>query len=121
MTAHAVSLVLADDDAAMRAALVELVETEPSLDLLGVGTDGAEALALAERLSPDILLLDLRMPGGGDGLVRKVAALARPPRVIVLTAQNDQAVMRRMTEAGVSRFLVKGVPGSAILDALLDR
>ena len=114
------SLVIADDDASMRAALVELIESEPRLALVGIASDAGEAAALVEAHSPNVLLLDLRMPGGGKQVVREVSRLDRPPRVVVLTAQDDDLARRVMTAAGVSRFLVKGVAGEEILAALLE-
>ena len=116
-----VSLVIADDDAAMRSALLELMESEPRITVSGLAGSADEAVALVEEHSPDVLLLDLRMPGGGKDTARAVKEQAPQTRIVVLTAQDDMASRRVMGVEGAARYLVKGVPGGEILDAILDR
>lgn len=113
-----VSLIIADDDLGFRSALVELVHSDPRLRLIDVAVDAAEATNLVEEKEPDVLLLDLRMPGGGTDAARMLAERAPETRIVVLTAQDDPATRRALSSAGVARYLVKGVSGSAILDAI---
>ena len=116
-----VSVVIADDDAVMRSALVELMEGQPAIELAGLATTADEALALVKEKAPDVLLLDLRMPGGGKDAAQSVKEVAPDTRIVVLTAEDDQAARRVMAGVGVDSYLVKGVPGGEILDAILGR
>jgi DNA-binding NarL/FixJ family response regulator len=114
-----ISLVIADDHASMRSALGELVESEPRIRLVGLAAEATEAVALVLEREPDVLVLDVRMPGGGAGVARTVAGIAPATRIVALSAQDDAATRRSMMEAGVYRYLVKGVSGAAILGAIL--
>jgi DNA-binding NarL/FixJ family response regulator len=116
-----VSVVIADDDAAMRSALVELMESDATISVKGVAENADQTVALVREHMPNVLLLDLRMPGGGKDAARSTKQLAPATRIVVLTAQDDLASRRVMGGEGAERYLVKGVPGEEILDAVLDR
>ena len=95
-------VLVAEDDQAVRAALADLIEGEPSLKLVGAAADATEAIALAASEQPDVVLVDVRMPGGG-GVTAARGIHRRSPRskVIALSGQGDRATVLQMLEAGV--------------------
>jgi DNA-binding NarL/FixJ family response regulator len=105
-----IRLVIADDERLFREALRLLLETDPCFQVVGHAGDGAEAVALARRLKPDVLLLDLAMPRvpGMDAL-RTIASGSKPVRTIVVTGS--------MTRADVLTALHYGARGIVMKDA----
>jgi DNA-binding NarL/FixJ family response regulator len=103
-----ISVVIADDQRMVRAGLRMVIETEPDLTVLGEAGDGAEAVTLARRVRPDVVLMDIAMPRQ-DGLAATAALLAtpNPPRIIVLTTFDTDENLYRALRAGASGFLLK--------------
>ena len=113
-----IRVALADDDELVRMGLRVLVTREHDLDLVGEAADGAEALAIVRSGGPDVLLLDLRMPGvDGLGVLRAIAAdprLARTRVIVVTTFEIDRDVVAAL-QAGASGFLLKSnVPAELV-------
>ena len=115
MPSGSTRIVLADDHRMFREALRGLLNAEPDLRVVGEAADGAEAIAQTHRLQPDILLLDVGMPGmkGLDAL-RQLAPSATATRVILLTAAIDQADVVAALRLGVRGVILKE-SGSALL------
>ncbi|MGK5679731.1 response regulator [Actinoplanes sp. URMC 104] len=103
-----VSVVIADDQRMVRAGLRMVIETEPDMAVVGEAGDGAEAVALARRIRPDVVLMDIAMPRQ-DGLAATAALLSapNPPRVIMLTTFDSDENLYRALRAGASGFLLK--------------
>jgi DNA-binding NarL/FixJ family response regulator len=102
--AHVIRLVLADDHPIVLDGLVQLFSTEPGFEVLARATTGDEALAAVERCRPDIVVLDLRMPGkSGLEVLRAIKAARLPTRVVILTAAESDEVLQaiRMGVEGV--------------------
>jgi DNA-binding NarL/FixJ family response regulator len=103
-----VRVLLCDDQPLIRAGLRALLQIQPDLDVVGEAADGAEAIATAAALCPDVVLMDVRMPGT-DGITA-TAAIARgagPPRVLVLTTYDRDEYVFEALAAGASGFLLK--------------
>jgi DNA-binding NarL/FixJ family response regulator len=101
-------VVVVDDDALFRRAVRALLETDRFLTVVGEAADGEAAVKLATELAPDVILMDLDMPGM-DGL-EAIARLARrtpSPPVIVLTGSNDPRAVERALQAGAARYIQK--------------
>ena len=116
-----IRVLLADDQALIRAGFAALVGSAADLEVVGQAVDGAQAVALARELRPDVILMDIRMPGS-DGLSATELITADPElagvRVLVLTTfESDDAVLAAL-RAGASGFLGKGVEPTALLDAI---
>src|SRR4051794_37970881 len=108
MRPMAVSVLTADDSAAFRAALREIVDATPGWELVGETWSGEEAVGLAERLRPDVALIDVRM-GGIDGIeaAARILALGGETLVVVLSAGDTEPLMARAGAAGVTAVVDK--------------
>ncbi len=103
-----ISVVIADDQAMLRAGLRMVIETEPDMNVTGEAGDGVEAVSVVRRLRPDVVLMDIAMPRQ-DGLAATRALLAAPdpPRIIVLTTFDTDENLYRALRSGASGFLLK--------------
>ena len=114
-----VRVVLIDDDPLVRAGLKLMLGGHEEVDFVGEGGDGSEAAALVAEHRPDVLLMDIRMPGK-DGLTATEELMARKdaPRVVILTTfDSDDAVLRALA-AGAAGFLLKDTPPDRMLEAI---
>lgn len=109
----AIRVLLADDHPVVREGLRGMLAAEPGIEVVGEAASGPEAVALAERLRPDVVLMDLRMPGG-DGVeaTRRLAGTT----VVVLTTYDSDADILRAVEAGAAGYLLKDTPRAVIAD-----
>ncbi|ONI75865.1 DNA-binding response regulator [Kribbella sp. ALI-6-A] len=114
-----IGVVVAEDQNSVRAALTELVGSDPELELLGSCATGDEAIELATRLQPDVVLMDIRMPGT-DGLAATRVICSRLPatKVLVLTTFDLDEYVYEALSAGATGFLLKSAPVTDILRAI---
>jgi len=111
----ALRVLVADDDEAVRNALARVLEDE-GFRVVGLAADGAEAVELAQTLTPDAVVLDVRMPRvGGIEAARRIGPRIR---VVMLSAYDDPALQREAADAGASCFLVKGCALSDLVEAV---
>jgi DNA-binding NarL/FixJ family response regulator len=110
---NVIRVLLADDHPVVREGLRGMLAAEPDIDVVGEAASGPEAVALAGRLRPDVILMDLRMPGG-DG----VEAIRQLPgaTVVVLTTYDSDADILRAVEAGAAGYLLKDTPRAVLAD-----
>ncbi|MCQ9134162.1 MULTISPECIES: response regulator transcription factor [Streptomyces] len=124
MSGAALRLLVADDHAVVRAGLCALLEGEPDLRVAAEAESGEEAVRLAERLTPDVVLMDLRFGGGGrsaiDGVeaVRRLAASAPSVAVVMLTSYSGRADVVRALEAGARGYVLKAGPPQELFRAV---
>jgi DNA-binding NarL/FixJ family response regulator len=114
-----ISLLIVDDHPVVRDGLSSMFARDPEFEVLGEAADGAEAVRLAESLGPDVILMDLRMPGM-DG-VTATAELARRgigARVLVLTTYDTDSHVLPAIEAGATGYLLKDAPRAELLRAV---
>ena len=107
-----VRVLVADDQRLVRAGLRMILQTQPDVDVVGEASTGAEAIELAANLGPDVILMDIRMPGT-DGIeaTRHILAGSEPrPRVLILTTFDLDEYVYDALRAGASGFLLKDVP-----------
>ncbi len=110
MTSQAttIRIVVADDQRAVREALSTVLDAEPGFQVVGLADDGDQAVELAHRLKPDVVLMDLRMPNvDGVTATQRLAAELPTVRVVVLTTFADDASILSALEAGAMGFLTK--------------
>ncbi|WP_413563082.1 response regulator [Catenulispora pinistramenti] len=103
-----IRVVVADDQAAVRDGLVALLSVTPGVEVVGEAADGAAAVAAAETLRPDVVLMDLRMPGmDGVEATRQIGQSAPGVRIVVLTTHADDASILKALRAGATGYLTK--------------
>jgi two-component system NarL family response regulator len=114
-----IRIMVADDHAIVRDGIVSIVAGEKDLQLVAQAADGIKAVEIAKKHLPDILLLDLRMPGK-DGLevIAQIQSLQLQTRVIVLTTFESEQDVHRALKAGARGYLLKDTPRPELLDAI---
>ncbi|GAA2807638.1 response regulator transcription factor [Kitasatospora paracochleata] len=114
-----VRVVLADDQPLIRAGLVMVITDVPDIEVVGEAGTGAEAVRLVRELSPDVVVMDIRMPGmDGIEATRMITKDTGPPHVIVLTTFDDDDNVYNALRAGASGFLVKDMALDDIITAI---
>jgi DNA-binding NarL/FixJ family response regulator len=103
-----IRVVVVDDEALVREGLCAIAELENGIEVVGEAGDGAEAVRVVQKERPDVVLMDIQMPGmDGVEATRRIVALADPPRVIVLTTFDRNEYVYEAMRAGASAFLLK--------------
>ncbi len=114
-----IRIVLADDQPLVRTGLRMILAGEPDLEVVAEAADGAEAIAACAEHAPDVVLMDVRMPGvDGIEATRTVTAAGAPPRVLVLTTFDLDEVVYDALRAGASGFLLKDAPEERLVTAI---
>lgn len=115
----AIRLLIADDHLIVRQGLRLILETEDGFELIGEASDGTEAVKLAGELHPDVILMDLRMPGM-DGLTAIEQLSEKQPEiaVVILTTFNEDELMVRGLRAGAKGFLLKDTDRETLFDSI---
>lgn len=112
-------ILLADDHAVLRAGLRLLLETQPDLKVVGEAGSGSEALALAASLQPDLILLDLTMPGpGGLETLPALRRAAPQARVLILTMHDDEGYLRSALRGGAAGYVLKKAADAELISAV---
>jgi len=115
----AIRVLIVDDDALVRSGLRLMLRSAPDITVAGEAADGAEAITVAAELTPDVVLMDIRMPGT-DGVTATAAITIRAaaPRVIALTTFDADDLVRKAITAGAAGYLVKDTPPAEIIGAI---
>jgi DNA-binding NarL/FixJ family response regulator len=112
-------LLVVDDHPVVRAGLVAMLSEHDDFDVVAEAADGAEAVTMAARHSPDVVLMDLRMPGmDGAEATARLRAGGDGPAVLVLTTYDTDADIVRAVEAGATGYLLKDAPRETLADAI---
>ncbi|WP_274918004.1 response regulator [Streptomyces sp. WZ-12] len=116
-----IQVLVADDSEIVRRGLSDVLESSGELHVVAQVWDGRSAVEAARRFSPDVALVDIRMPGM-DGLkaTRELAALPHPPRVVILTTFGEDEYVDEAVRAGASGFLLKDTPPNDLIRAIRD-
>jgi DNA-binding NarL/FixJ family response regulator len=121
MTTDRTKVLLADDHPMVREGLRGMIDAEPDLTVVGEAGSGAEAIAMAQSLCPDVVLMDLRMPDV-DGVTATERILAAQPetRIVVVTTYESDVDILRAVEAGAAGYLLKDASRTELADAVRD-
>ena len=112
-------ILIADDDALMRAGLAVILGTAADLEVIAEAGDGIEAVRLCLQHTPDVVLMDVRMPGiDGIEATRRLIAAQPDTKILILTTFNDDEYVYRALQAGASGFLLKRSSPERLLDAV---
>jgi DNA-binding NarL/FixJ family response regulator len=111
-----IRLVLADDEAMVRSGLRLILDAEPDIEVIGEAQDGVSALELTRRKRPDVLLMDIRMPGlDGIAASERLIEEDTPTHVLLLTTFDHDDYLFRALRAGTSGFLLKSAPAEELV------
>ena len=115
-----IRVLLADDHTLVRSGLRMILRAEPDIEVVGEASDGAEAIALARELDPDVVLMDVRMPNvdGIEATRRIVDGSAQPQHVLVLTTFDLDEYVYEALRAGASGFLLKDAPEDQLVSGI---
>ena len=114
-----IRVLVADDHHLVRTSIVHLLNAEKDINVVGEAADGEEAIAQTRRLNPDVVVMDIRMPGiGGLEATRKIRRLTSDIRILVLTAFIEEAFAQRLLEAGAHGFISKGSQHDEMVKAI---
>ncbi|MEV6775314.1 response regulator transcription factor [Streptomyces syringium] len=112
-------IIVVDDHTVMRAGVVALLASEPTIDIVGEAGNGREAVELARRLEPDVALIDLRMPVlDGVAATTEIVAGRTGTRVLILTTYDTDVEIERAVEAGAIGYLLKDTTREQLVDAI---
>lgn len=114
-----IRVLIADDHVVMREGISFLLEAEPDIQVVGQASDGQEAWEKARQLKPDIVLMDITMPGiSGLEATRQLRAALPETQVLVLTMHEGDEFFFRMLQAGASGYVLKGASSDELLNAI---
>ena len=114
-----VRVLIADDHPVFRYGLRTLLKADPTLEIVGEATNGKEAIAQTSELSPDVILMDLNMPGmNGTQAIRRILTDHPEVHILVLTMFDDDDSVFAAMRAGARGYLLKGVEGGEMLQAI---
>ncbi len=114
-----IRIILADDHAVMRRGLRLVLEEQPDFEIVGEASDGREAVALAENLTPDVAVLDITMPNlNGIEAARQVKAKIPSASIVVLSMHSDESFVLRALKAGARGYVLKEARESELISAI---
>lgn len=118
---RAIRVLIVDDHAILRSGLRMMLGSQRDIEVVGETGDLGEMLRLAQALAPDVITLDLSMPGGSSlGWIEKLRAAAPAARVVVLTMHDDPAFVRSALALGAAGYLAKSAADSALIGAIRE-
>jgi two-component system, NarL family, response regulator NreC len=119
MTGDMIRVVLADDHAVVRAGLKAVLGAARDIEVIGEAKTGREAVALAERFKPDVIVMDLSMPElDGTEATKEIVAKGLPVKVLILTMHVEEDYLIPLMEAGAAGYLVKSAADRELVDAV---
>ncbi|MDJ0741086.1 MAG: response regulator transcription factor [Gammaproteobacteria bacterium] len=110
-----ISVVLADDHPLFREGVARTLMAEPGLEIVGEATDADEAVKLAADLLPDIIMLDISMPGSGLVAAKRIASICPVVKIIMLTASEHDDDVTSALQAGARGYILKGIGGEELI------
>jgi len=117
--AEFISVIIAEDHTLVREGTREILEREPDLQVVGEAARGDLAVELAQRLQPDVVVMDMRMPGiNGIEATRQISEVAPAARVLIVSAYDDEDYVREALRAGAAGYLLKTAPSRELVEAV---
>jgi DNA-binding NarL/FixJ family response regulator len=118
-TADLISIVVADDHEVVRAGFAAMLDMQPDFAVVGTAADGAAAVDVCRRVQPDVVLMDIRMPGvDGIEATRELLSFDHPPKVLILTTFDLDEYVFDALRAGASGFLLKDVTAERLFEGV---
>lgn len=113
-----IQIVVVDDHPLFREGVAHTLQAEPDMEVVGQGASAEEALRLAQDLLPDIVLLDIAMPGGGISAVRSIATACPVVKIVMLTVSEEEEDVLVALKAGARAYILKGVSARELVGIL---
>jgi two-component system, NarL family, response regulator DesR len=114
-----IRVLIAEDQGMVRGALAALLEIERDLEVIGQAASGTEAVALADRLRPDVVVTDIEMPGlSGLEVAAELRARGHAAKIVILTTFARPGYLRRALEVGAAGYLLKDAPSAQLAEAI---
>lgn len=114
-------VLVADDHAMVREGIAEMLSLHEDIEVVGQAADGREAVALARREYPDVVVLDVEMPVmGAQAALRRLLELSPAPKVVIVTVFADRRLVNELVELGASAFLSKNAPSRDLISTVLS-
>lgn len=113
-----IRVAVVDDHALFRAGVIQSLTFDDEIEVVGEGGSAAEAVQLAKELAPDLILLDVSMPGNGIQAAREILRMSAPPRVAMLTVSEEDDDVMQALEAGAVGYLPKGIRTPELIAAV---
>jgi DNA-binding NarL/FixJ family response regulator len=114
-----IRVLIVDDHAILREGVRALLQLQPDIEVVGEASDGLQALEQVEKLDPDVVLMDVAMPGlGGIEAAIEMHKLGRRARILILSQYEDREYVRRLLKAGVAGYVLKKSAGSELANAI---
>ncbi len=114
-----IRIVIADDHAILREGIRALLQLQPDMEVVGEASNGTEAIEQVGKLDPDVLLMDIAMPGlGGIEAALELRKQGRRTKILILSQYEDREYVRRLLKAGVSGYVLKKSAGAELANAI---
>jgi DNA-binding NarL/FixJ family response regulator len=114
-----IRVLVGDDHTLFREGIIEILAREPDLTVVGDADSGPSAVAVAERTAPDVVVLDVEMPGpGAEETIRDILRPRPEVRIVVLTMHDDPNLVERLLDAGAHAYVIKGAGREELLGAI---
>jgi two-component system nitrate/nitrite response regulator NarL len=113
-----IRIVVVDDHPMFREAAVQMLAQANGIEVVGDGATAADALKVAKELLPDVILLDVRLPGGGVEAAARIACVCPNVRTIMLTASEDEQDVTSALQAGARGYILKGSSGAEVVETV---
>ena len=115
----AIRILIADDHRIMRAGLKSLLNADPGLEVVGEATTSNEAMVLVKELFPDVILLDIGMPGNENlDALKELVKIPSDMKILILTMHEDAELLRECLRQGASGYIIKRAAESELVDAI---
>ncbi len=114
-----IRIVIVDDHAILREGVCALLQLQPDMEVVGEASDGREAIETVGRLDPDVVLMDIAMPGlGGIEAALQMKKLGTRAKILILSQYEDREYVRRLLKAGVSGYVLKKSAGAELANSI---
>jgi len=113
-----VTVVVVDDHPMLRSGVIETLNAEDDVAVVGEAGSASEAVSVVKAARPDVVVLDLGIPGGGLTAAREIANSGVPTRIAVLTASEEESNLETALELGVRAYMLKGIGGPELVDVV---
>lgn len=113
-----IRIVVVDDHDAFRSGVVEVLGAEPDIEVVGEGANATDAIELAQRERPDVVILDMNMPGGGLAAVARISAVCPEVTILLFTVVADADQIQAAVDMGAGGYLQKGVTGAELVETV---